>query len=160
MLWVQDQLGASPLITLQNQYSLLKRDPEQDLFEVIRDQGLGAMAYSPLGVGLLSGIYGLDGKAPAESYWGGDNRIDMFKSYMTPETINVLRTVDEISRNRDKTMVQVSVNWVLSHDEITVAISGSDTIEQIDDNLGSLGWELSIEEVERLDSVSQGISVL
>ena len=100
MLWVQDQLGASPLITLQNQYSLLKRDPEQDLFEVIRDQGLGAMAYSPLGVGLLSGIYGLDGKAPAESYWGGDNRIDMFKSYMTPETINVLRTVDEISRNR------------------------------------------------------------
>ena len=84
----------------------------------------------------------------------------MFKSYMTPETINVLRTVDEISRNRDKTMVQVSVNWVLSHDEITVAISGSDTVEQIDDNLGSLGWELSIEEVERLDSVSQGISVL
>ena len=160
MLWVQDQLGASPLITLQNQYSLLKRDPEQDLFEVIRDQGLGAMAYSPLGVGLLSGIYGLDGKAPAESYWGGDNRIDMFKSYMTPETINVLRTVDEISRNRDKTMVQVSVNWVLSHDEITVAISGSDTIAQIDDNLGALGWELSIEEVERLDSVSQGISVL
>ena len=57
-------------------------------------------------------------------------------------------------------MVQVSVNWVLSHDEITVAISGSDTVEQIDDNLGSLGWELSIEEVERLDSVSQGISVL
>ena len=80
MLWVQDGIGADPLITLQNQYSLLVRGPETELFGIIRDQGLGAMAFSPLAVGLLSGAYGTDGSAPAGSLWsretaGGASRM-------------------------------------------------------------------------------------
>ena len=54
-------------------------------------------------------------------------------------------------------MAQVAVDWVLSHPEITVAISGSDTIEQLDDNLGALGWELEAGELERLDAVSGAV---
>jgi aryl-alcohol dehydrogenase-like predicted oxidoreductase len=56
-------------------------------------------------------------------------------------------------------MVQVAMNWVLSHPEITVAISGSDTIDQIDDNLGALGWQLTAGEIETLDRVSSGLEL-
>ena len=157
MLWVQDGLGADPLITLQNQYSLLVRGPETELFGIIRDQGLGAMAFSPLAVGLLSGAYGTDGSAPAGSLWGREDRVEGLKSAMTPQTIDVMDAVRDIAAERGKTMAQVAVNWVLSHPEITVAISGSDTIEQLDDNLGAVGWELEAGELDRLDTVSSAV---
>ncbi len=162
MLWVQDGIGADPLITLQNQYSLLVRGPETELFGIIRDQGLGAMAFSPLAVGLLSGAYGTDGSAPAGSLWSRENRRGSLKDVLTPQTIAVMDAVRDIASERGKTMAQVAVNWVLSQPEITVAISGSDTIEQLDDNLGALGWALEVEEIERLDEVSSsgsGVSV-
>ena len=158
MLWVQDGLGADPLITLQNQYSLLMRGPETELFGIIRDQGLGAMAFSPIAVGLLSGAYGTDGSAAPGSLWGRADRIDQLKAAMTPETAAVIEAVHDIAAERGKTMAQVAVNWVLSHPEITVAISGSDTIEQLDDNLGAVGWELEAEEIELLNTVSSAIS--
>ena len=158
MLWVQDGLGADPLITVQNQYSLLVRGPETELFGIIRDQGLGAMAFSPIGVGLLSGAYGTDGSAPAGLALGqGRPRRSGLRAAMTPETVAVIDAVRDIAAERGKTMAQVAVNWVLSHPEITVAISGSDTIEQLDDNLGAVGWELDAEELDRLDTVSSAV---
>ena len=157
MLWVQDGIGADPLITIQNQYSLLVRGPEAELFGIIRDQGLGAMAYSPIGVGLLSGAYGSDGSAAPGSLWGREDRVDSLKAALTPETVAVMDAVRDIAAARGKTMAQVAVNWVLSHPEITVAISGSDTVEQLDDNLGSLGWNLEPGEIDRLNQVSGAI---
>lgn len=158
MLWVQDGIGADPLITLQNQYSLLVRGPETELFGIIHDQGLGAMAFSPLGVGLLSGTYGTDGSAPEGSLWSREDRAQSLQDALTPQTIAVMDAVRDIAAERGKTMAQVAVNWVLSQPEITVAISGSDTIGQLDDNLGALGWELEAEELERLDTVSGAVS--
>jgi aryl-alcohol dehydrogenase-like predicted oxidoreductase len=54
-------------------------------------------------------------------------------------------------------MSQVAINWLLSHPEVTVAISGSDTIEQLDDNLGALGWQLSENEIDTLEAISAGV---
>ena len=125
---------------------------------MVRDQGIGVMAFSPLAVGLLSGIYGTDGSAPDGSMWGRTDRIEKLKDLMTPETVAVIETVRKIALERGKTMAQVAVNWVLSNPEVTIAISGSDTIEQLDDNLGALGWDLSAEELNLLDTVSSKIS--
>ena len=63
-LWTADRVGADPLVTIQNPYSLLNRTLETEMFGLLRDQGLGAMAFSPLGAGLLSGLY-TPGRAPS-----------------------------------------------------------------------------------------------
>ena len=55
-------------------------------------------------------------------------------------------------------MAQVAVNWVMSHPEVSVAISGSDAVEHVDDVLGGLGWSLSESEIARLDEASEGMS--
>ena len=68
-LWTADRLGADPIICVQNPYSLLNRGIESDLFGVVRDQGLGVMAFSPLGAGLLSGDYRA-GAAPPRARYG------------------------------------------------------------------------------------------
>lgn len=111
------------------------------------------MVYSPLAVGLLSGAYSPGREPPAGSLWG---RMEwgLFDTATSGDDAAVLETVRGIAAGRGKTVAQVALNWVLSHLEVTVAISGSDTGEQIDDNLGAVRWELTAEEPARLDEVS------
>ncbi len=154
-LWAGDRLGADPLVTIQNPYSLMNRTLEGEMFGLIRDQSLGAMAFSPLGAGLLSDLYTPGEPPPAGSLWAVKDRerFDRSLSGQIPAIIGVLR---DIAAQREKTLAQVALNWVISKPEITVAISGSDTIEQLDENLGAVGWALSADEIARLDRVSEG----
>ena len=159
-LWTQDRLNADKLICVQNQYSLLKRDLEGEMFGLVRDQGLGIMAYSPLAKGLLSGQYAPGAAPPPRSPWAGGKRGVTLDTVLSPKVVAVIEAVRNVATERGKTVAQVALNWVLSHSEITVAISGSDTIEQLDDNLGALGWDLGEEEIERLNRVSSQVGVV
>ena len=67
----------------------------------------------------------------------------------------VVTTLHEIAQEMSKTPAQVAIAWVLSHPEITCAIVGCDTPEQMDDNIGALGWTLAPEHRKRLDEVSK-----
>ena len=69
----------------------------------------------------------------------------------------MVSVVRDIGAERGKTMAQVALNWVLSHQEITVAIAGCDTVEQVDENLGALGWELEEPELARLNEASKSL---
>ena len=73
---------------------------------------------------------------------------------------DVVKTVHDVAIELGKTLAQVALAWVLSHPEVTVAISGADTIEQLDDNLGSVGWTLPGDVRTRLDDVSASISMI
>ena len=158
-LWVADQIGADPIICVQEPYSLLDRALEGEKFGVVRDQGLGVMAYSPLAAGLLSGGYTPGEDPPPGSVWTRVPR-EEYASALPVEATGVLDTLRQIAQERGKTVTQVAMNWVLSHPEITVAISGSDTIDRLDDNLGAVGWELTDGEVARLDDASSSLSQL
>ena len=88
-LWTADRLGADPIICVQNPYSLLNRGIESDLFGVVRDQGLGVMAFSPLGAGLLSGDYRAGAAPPRGTLWSGKDRA-RFEASMSGSTEAVL----------------------------------------------------------------------
>ncbi len=152
-LWIADRLLATPFICVQNQYNLLDRSLEKEMFGLIRDQGLGAMAYSPLAIGLLSGLYQPGQDPPAGSYWATRGR-DQFDRIMGGPAGTVIRTVQEVARELGRTPAQVALAWVLSHPEITVAITGSDTEAQLLENVGALGWQLDADIRRRLDEVS------
>jgi aryl-alcohol dehydrogenase-like predicted oxidoreductase len=152
-LWVADRLNAAPFMCVQNPYSLMDRRLEDEMFGVVRDQGLGIMAYSPLGIGLLSGAY-RPGEAPSpDTLWGRRGR-DRLESTLSGQASAVLETVRQVASEVDKSVAQVALAWVLSHPEISVAITGGDTIEHIEDNIGAVGWELPPEAKDRLDTVS------
>lgn len=155
-LWTADRLGADPLVTIQNPYSLMNRSLEGELFGLVRDQGLGVMAFSPLGVGLLSGLYTPGEPPPAGSLWSAKDRA-RFNSSLSGQAPAIIGVLRDIAAQREKTPGQVALNWVISKPEITVAISGSDTVEQLDENLGAVGWDLSEDEITRLDQASEGM---
>ena len=149
----QDRIGASRFICVQHPYSLLNRELEQEMFGLVRHEGLGVMAYSPLGVGLLSGIYKPSEPPPEGTLWA-TRRSHAFAQATSGAASKVLETVVDIATARGKSPAQVAMNWVLSRPEITVAISGADTAKQLDDVLGAVDWELGAEEMKRLDEDS------
>jgi aryl-alcohol dehydrogenase-like predicted oxidoreductase len=157
-LWVQDRLNASPLITVQNPYSLLNRHLESEMFPLVQSLGLGIMAYAPLGTGLLSGAYGADGAPPPDTLWGSRRR-DQFAQTLRGRPSEVLAAVREVSARSGASVAQVALRWVLSHPEITVAISGADNEDQIEENVGAISAALTPEDLQRLTEASAGLSI-
>jgi len=148
-LWLAERMETQPPVCLQNNYSLLNRQLEREMFPLLRDQQLGLMAFSPLAVGLLSGQYTVDKPPPAGSLW--DERRTEFASLLQSDAATVLESARTVAAERGVTLPQLAINWVLAHSEVSVAISGSDTAAQLDENLGGLDWSLSPDEMERLN---------
>jgi 1-deoxyxylulose-5-phosphate synthase len=154
-LWIADARNAHAYMAVQNPYSLLNRRLEDEMFGLARDRGLGIMAYSPLGVGLLSGAY-QPGQPPPEGSLWATRRRDSFQQTMQGAVGEVVRAVIESAATLGKSPAQLATAWVLSHPEVTCAISGADSVAQLDDVLGAVGWEIPAEIRRRLDEVSAG----
>lgn len=157
-LWVADSLLATPFMCVQNPYSLLNRRMEQELFGLVRNQGLGVMAYSPLAVGLLSGAYQPGQPAPAGSLWA-TRRKDIYGKTMEGAVAEVVKQLHQLAGEIGKTPAQVAIAWVLSHPEVTVAISGADNEDQLDDVLGAVGWALPGAIRQQLDEASSALGL-
>ena len=143
----------APLVVTQNPYNLLHRYVvEGELTEVIVKHGLGLMAFSPLAVGLLSGLF-RKGQAPPEGvqFRGGKRDVD---AALTDEVEAVLRTLAQVGDEIGKTPSQVAIAWILDHEQVTTAIIGPDTPEHVEDVCGGAGWSLDPELRARLDDVS------
>jgi len=158
-LQMQKQINAQPLIAVQNPYSLMNRTQEDELFPMARETGIGIMAYSPLGVGLLSGTYRPD-EVPDDSTLWGSRRKGQIATYMRGRAGRVIAAVDEVAADLGVTMPQVAMAWVMSHREITIALSGADTVAQITDVAGALELVLPAEAITKLDAASSGMRAI
>ena len=158
-LRVQDRINAGSLITVQNPYSMLNRELEEEMFPMVRTTGLGIMAYSPLAVGLLSGDYDAD-KMPASTRLWGSRRSHAFNRVVRGAAAEVIRTNADVAKRIGATPAQVAQAWVLSHPEITVAISGADTSAQMQDNLGALAIDLPDDDLTALNKASDRLRIV
>ena len=154
-LWTQASAGLDALICIQNPYNLLNRELEREMWPAQRDQGFGVMAYSPLGVGLLSGVYAPGRAAPPGSLYA-TMRAAILEKEMNAKAGATLELLGEIAAAHGKTVAQTALNWVLSHPEVSTAITGADTVEHMDENVGAVGWAITARDRERLDEVSSG----
>ena len=153
--WVSDRDHLVPFMCVQNPYNLLSRSLEGEMMPFCRSEGVGIMAYSPLSLGLLSGRYRLGTTPVASTYWA--NRPDRYKEKMTPEIDRVVETLVGIGESHGKTAAQVAMAWILSHPEVSTVINGPDTPEEVEENVGAVGWALSDDGRAALDEVSAGV---
>ncbi|MEV7415400.1 aldo/keto reductase [Streptomyces sp. NPDC089919] len=133
-------------------YSLVGRDYEWELMPLARDQGVGALVWSPLGWGRLTGRIRRDRPLPAGS------RLHRTAEYGPPVAEDLLHDVvdalDEIARETGRTVPQIALNWLLRRPTVSSVIIGARDEEQLRQNLGAVGWELTAEQVARLDAAS------
>ncbi len=154
-LWTQDRLGLDPLICIQNPYNLLNRELELEMWPAQRDQRFGVMTYSPLGVGLLSGVY-TPGKPPPEGTLYARGRAQALEKDLNAAAGRTLEILRRIAGAHGRTVAQTAINWVLSHPEVTAAITGGDTVAHMEENAGAVGWSITQEDRALLDEASAG----
>ena len=154
-LSVSERYGWSKYIAHQAYYSLVNRDFEWELMPLGIDQNIGTIVWSPLAGGLLSGKYRRDQPLPQNTRvtQGGSpvprDTVDYEKLY------NIVDKLGEISEETGKTISQVSLNWLLQRPTVANIIIGARNEEQLKQNLGSVDWNLTVEQVKKLDEVSE-----
>ena len=151
-LWVSDLRNLTPFICVQNYYNLLDRSLELEMMPFCRAEGLGMMTYSPVAIGLLTGRFRHSAPPPPDTPWGQGR--SGFEEIMSPAADHVVETLIRIGAKREKTPAQVAIAWVLSHPEISAAMIGPDSPEQVEENVGGTGWELTADEQNALDEAS------
>lgn len=136
-----------PIATLQVQYSLLSTYPvtQLGLKEVCDELGIRLIAYSPLGLGLLTGKYAVGGTTPPGI------RGLLFKRLL-PGIQTLLAELQAIASDRQKTPSQVALNWCICKG--TIPIPGAKSVTQAMENMGAIGWQLEAGEVESLDQTA------
>lgn len=148
---VARELNVERYIGQQIQYSLMVRDAEQELLPCGVDQGVGALIWSPLAQGFLSGKFREDTGVPTRLQLSG-----RLKAYETPTGAAVLDAIDGILAARPEvTHSQVALNWLLKCPGVSTVLMGARTDEQLADNLAAANWSLTDAEMELLDRASQ-----
>jgi aryl-alcohol dehydrogenase-like predicted oxidoreductase len=144
-----------PITAVQWEYSLWTRDVEEEVKPVVEELGIGLVPYSPLGRGFLSGkIRSLD-DLDSEDYRRKSPR---FEGDNLERNLELVGVVEEIAAERDATLAQVALAWVLSRGEHLVPIPGTKRIQYLEDNLGALELELSTDDVRTLEEALPTVS--
>ena len=154
-LAISDRFGWSRYVAHQVYYSLVSREYEWELMPLAIDQKVGALVWSPLAAGLLTGKFRRDRPVPKESRvaQGGS---PVPSSVISDELLyNVIDALDEVSRESGKSIAQVALNWLLQRPTVSSLVVGARTEEQLKENLACAGWNLSIEQIKKLDAASE-----
>ncbi|MBY0407516.1 MAG: aldo/keto reductase [Rickettsiales bacterium] len=151
-LAASEKYGFSRYVTYQGYYSLIGRDYEEELMPLGADQGLGLMVWSPLGWGRLTGKIRRgaplpEGRIKNGGEVGGPPVEDEF-------LFTVVDALDKISTETGKTVPQVALNWLLQRPTVCNIVVGARNEEQLKQNLGAVGWNLTAEQVALLDKAS------
>jgi L-glyceraldehyde 3-phosphate reductase len=148
----------TPLLIHQPSYSMLNRWIEEDLLDVIDEEGVGCIAFSPLAQGMLTTRY--LGGVPEDSR--AAKGVFLSEDMLTEERLGHVRALNEIARGRGQTLAQMAVAWVLRDPRITSALIGASSVDQLDDTLGALeNLDFSDDELREIDehAVDAGINL-
>src|SRR4030043_330947 len=125
----------TPCLIHQPKYSMFDRWVEQDLLDVLEEEGIGCIAFSPLAQGLLTDRYlsGIPKDSRASKPYGF-----LQKSQITTEKLNTARKLDKIASGRNQSLAQLAIAWLLKDKRVTSVLVGTSTVDQLHNNLGAL----------------------
>ncbi|MDE5442864.1 aldo/keto reductase [Bradyrhizobium sp. CSA207] len=151
-LAIADRHSWPRYVAHQIYYSLLGRDYEWELMPLAREEGIGALVWSPLGWGRLTGKIRRGQPLPQNS------RLHATAQFGPPvneeRLYAVVDVLDRIAAETGRTVPQIAIAWLLSRPSVSSVIIGARDEAQLRDNLGALGWSLSVDQIKRLDEVS------
>ncbi|HML29031.1 MAG TPA: aldo/keto reductase [Hyphomicrobium sp.] len=152
-LAVADRYGYPRYVANQTYYSLIGRDYEWELMPLGLDQGLGALVWSPLGWGRLTGKIRRGQALPEVSRL--HKTADMGPPVTNEYVYTVVDALDEVAKETGKTIPQIALNWLFHRPTVSSVIIGARNEQQLKDNLGAIGWDLSAEQIAKLDAASE-----
>lgn len=150
-IWVADKYNLYRFKSLQAYYTIAGRDLEREIIHALLDQNLGLMVWSPLAGGLLSGKYERDGKGSEEG-----RRVNFdFPPVDRDRTFSVVDVMRVIAQDKNVSVAQIALGWLLHQPVVTSGSIGANTPEQLADNLAAPEIKLSVEELAQSNEVSE-----
>ncbi|MGF6956290.1 aldo/keto reductase [Paraburkholderia youngii] len=149
---IADRYGYPRYVANQAYYSLVGRDYEWELMPLGVDQGVGAVIWSPLGWGRLTGKLKRGQPLPETSrlHKTAESGPPVPEEYL----FRVLDALDEVVAETGKTVPQIALNWLLQRPTVATLLIGARNEEQLRQNLGAVGWNLTADQVAKLDAAS------
>ena len=151
-LAISEKYGYPRYVAHQVYYSLIGRDYEWELMPLGLDQGVGALVWSPLGWGRLTGKVRRGHALPKESRL--HQTADAAPPVDEERLYRVVHALDEVAGETGKTVPQIAINWLLRRPTVASVIMGARNEQQLKQNLGAVGWSLTAEQMGKLDQAS------
>jgi aryl-alcohol dehydrogenase-like predicted oxidoreductase len=147
--------GAARFVSVQNQYSLVHREPENPANAVLAEcerQKLAFLPFFPLASGLLTGKYRKGEPGPEGARLSGDpKRASRFRSERNEEIAEQLR---QFAESRGHTLLELAFSWLASHPAVASVIAGATSPEQVHANAGAIAWKLTPEDLAQIDRLA------
>ena len=153
-LAVSDKYGWPRYVAHQAYYSLVGRDYEWELMPLGLDQEVGAVVWSPLGWGRLTGKIRRGQPMPETSRLKNQKVKDIGPQVDDEYLYQVVDALDAVAEETGKTVPQIALNWLLQRPTVATVVIGARNEEQLRQNLGAVGWNLTAEQVAKLDAAS------
>jgi len=153
-LAISDRYGWPRHVAHQVYYSLIGRDYEWELMPLGLDQKVGAVIWSPLGWGRLTGKIRRGQPLPQNSRLQSQLVVDRGPQVADEHVFKVVDALDAVAKETGKTVTQIALNWLLQRPTVSSVIVGARNEEQLRQNLGAVGWKLSAEQLAALDRAS------
>lgn len=145
-----------PVTCIENQYSMVFREPEDEIFKVCEELGIGFVAYSPLGNGFLSGKYDANTVYPEGDF---RNKMGRFSPEVMQKNQVLLDLLKEIADSKNATSAQIVLAWELAQKPWIVPIPGTTKMHRLEENLGGVDIELSPEELKGINAAFDALDI-
>ena len=145
-----------PVTCIENQYSMVFREPEDEIFKVCEELGIGFVAYSPLGNGFLSGKYDANTVYPEGDF---RNKMGRFSPEVMQKNQVLLDLLKEIADSKNATSAQIVLAWELAQKPWIVPIPGTTKMHRLEENLGGVDIELSPEELKGINAALDALEI-
>jgi aryl-alcohol dehydrogenase-like predicted oxidoreductase len=140
--------GASRFVSVQNEYSLLHRQPERAVLEECRRHGLAFIPYFPLASGLLTGKYRLGRPVPP-----GSRLSSVGSGRLSEWNLQVVEALIRFAEDRGRSMLELAMSWLAAQEPVASVIAGATSPEQVRQNAEAAGWKLTAEDLAALDDL-------
>ena len=142
--------GVARFVSVQNEYSLLHREPEREVLPVCERFGLAFLPYFPLASGLLTGKYRRGQPPPEGSRLGGDGR---FADMLTERNLEIVESLIEFAESRGHTLLELAFSWLLARPVVASVIAGATKPEQVKANAEAAIWKLTEAELTKINEI-------
>src|SRR3979409_1268429 len=147
-------INVSRFVSCQDEYSLVVRDIEKDLLPAAREYKLGLLPFFPLASGLLTGKYKRGAAPPEDTRFGKAPALR--DRYVTPRNEDIVEKLQAFAQARGHSMLELAFSWLASRPQGASVIAGAPRVQQVEQNVKAIDWQLSTEDLAEIDRMTLG----
>jgi aryl-alcohol dehydrogenase-like predicted oxidoreductase len=144
--------GSARFVSVQNELSLLHREPEREVLPGCEKHGLAFIPYFPLASGVLTGKYTSGGSAPVQGRLAQPSRYR--ERFLNDRNVRIVKELEEFARLRGHSLLELAFCWLIAHAVVASVIAGATEPEQVYANASSVGWNLTKGELAEVDRIA------